>query len=503
MDGGGRYLQPMTAYPAGVAVARAASAAEAALRPSRRPPPQELFACRRGVRRRSAGAPLAQRLPRFLGSGLAVGFFRRRHRRRPVAGRPSRRLHPRLRRAASCAGPPRRPRAREGDDLRHRRRCARTRFSRRPGSIRRLSLAVPRRERGARAPRNAFRWSSRASVRKLYPNELVITPHRARAARPLAAQRRTVRHRRRRHGHRPDAGRALRRPALVVGEQAPTRATRNTSRFIEAAGPLKNRIRAGTLVVRAGAGRSRWTTAWTCACRSCGAADALARLVKLEREQKILEKDVLADRSAHGRSGRRPPHGRGGRRPAPRHSRRNQCAARGSTHESLGSRFDAAPEAALRAQERDPVGARCRHEQGRLRRRGTAAGRRGRVAARPHPCGAHPRHRPSAFRRASRAASSSISKRPKSAIRQAVHAAERMAKVEIQSVIVNLTGGRLGSEHFEAHVPVRGAVGAGDVHRVLDAASEPRPAPAAAPSCTLCRPDSRSMRRTTSSTLPA
>jgi cell division protein FtsA len=58
-----------------------------------------------------------------------------------------------------------------------------------------------------------------------------------------------------------------------------------------------------------------------------------------------------------------------------------------------------------------------------------------------------------------------------SAIRQAVHAAERMAKVEIQSVIVNLTGGRLASEHFEAHVPVRGAVGSGDVHRVLDAAS--------------------------------
>jgi cell division protein FtsA len=58
-----------------------------------------------------------------------------------------------------------------------------------------------------------------------------------------------------------------------------------------------------------------------------------------------------------------------------------------------------------------------------------------------------------------------------SAIRQAVHAAERMAKVEIQSVIVNLTGGRLASEHFEAHIPVRGAVGSGDVHRVLDAAS--------------------------------
>src|ERR1700712_1110952 len=57
------------------------------------------------------------------------------------------------------------------------------------------------------------------------------------------------------------------------------------------------------------------------------------------------------------------------------------------------------------------------------------------------------------------------------AIRQAVHAAERMAKVEIQSVIVNLTGGRLGSEHFDAQVPVRGAVSSSDVHRVLDVAS--------------------------------
>ncbi|MGA0597099.1 cell division protein FtsA [Enterovirga sp. CN4-39] len=57
-------------------------------------------------------------------------------------------------------------------------------------------------------------------------------------------------------------------------------------------------------------------------------------------------------------------------------------------------------------------------------------------------------------------------------IRQAIHAAERMAKVEIQSVIVNLTGGRLASHHFEANVPVRaGMVSAADVHRVLETAS--------------------------------
>ena len=72
---------------------------------------------------------------------------------------------------------------------------------------------------------------------------------------------------------------------------------------------------------------------------------------------------------------------------------------------------------------------------------------------------------------ASRAASIVDLEAAETAIRQAVHAAERMAKVEIQSVIVNLTGGRLGSEHFDAQVAVRGAVGAGDVHRVLDAAS--------------------------------
>jgi cell division protein FtsA len=58
------------------------------------------------------------------------------------------------------------------------------------------------------------------------------------------------------------------------------------------------------------------------------------------------------------------------------------------------------------------------------------------------------------------------------AIRQAIHAAERMAKVEIQSVIVNLTGGRLGSQHFEANVGVRsGPVTSSDLHRALEAAS--------------------------------
>lgn len=58
------------------------------------------------------------------------------------------------------------------------------------------------------------------------------------------------------------------------------------------------------------------------------------------------------------------------------------------------------------------------------------------------------------------------------AIRQAVHAAERMAKVEVQSVIVNMSGGRLASQHYEAHVGVRtGTVTGADVERALETAS--------------------------------
>ncbi len=57
-------------------------------------------------------------------------------------------------------------------------------------------------------------------------------------------------------------------------------------------------------------------------------------------------------------------------------------------------------------------------------------------------------------------------------IRRAVDQAERSAKVEIASVILSVTGGRLGSESFAASVRVPGsAVEGGDIARVLDAAS--------------------------------
>ena len=59
-----------------------------------------------------------------------------------------------------------------------------------------------------------------------------------------------------------------------------------------------------------------------------------------------------------------------------------------------------------------------------------------------------------------------------SAIRLAVDAAERMSGVELESVIVNLSGGRLSSRLFAAKIATQGkAVGEYEVHRVLEAAS--------------------------------
>ena len=57
------------------------------------------------------------------------------------------------------------------------------------------------------------------------------------------------------------------------------------------------------------------------------------------------------------------------------------------------------------------------------------------------------------------------------AIRLAVDAAERMAKAQVESVIVANHGGRLGSAYFHAHVPVVRGVSENDIHRVLEATS--------------------------------
>jgi cell division protein FtsQ len=79
---------------------------------------------------------------------------------------------------------------------------------------------------------------------------------------------------------------------LVVGDQANKRAATYVA-LLEAAGPLRSQIRAGMLV----SGR-RWTlkmeNGLDVRLPEENAAEAVARLARLEREQHILDKDVLA-----------------------------------------------------------------------------------------------------------------------------------------------------------------------------------------------------------------
>ncbi len=79
---------------------------------------------------------------------------------------------------------------------------------------------------------------------------------------------------------------------LVVGEDANLR-TGDYLALLEAAGPLRARVIAGTLV-----SSRRWTlkidNGVDVRLPETGAAAAMARLVKLDQEQKILDKDVIA-----------------------------------------------------------------------------------------------------------------------------------------------------------------------------------------------------------------
>jgi cell division protein FtsQ len=131
-----------------------------------------------------------------------------------------------------------------------------------------------------------------AAVRKLYPSELVVTlverePHalwqREGELFVIAADGTVI--------DRMQDGRFVDLP-LVVGEDANGR-TKEYLALLDAAGPLKARIKAGTLV----SGR-RWNLKFDngvdVRLPDVGAGAAIARLIKLEREQKILEKDVLA-----------------------------------------------------------------------------------------------------------------------------------------------------------------------------------------------------------------
>ncbi len=293
MDGGGRFAQPLTAGFPGRAAARAATF-DALVPPF--PFPSALVMrvlparWTRPKRRRSVAVPLESRVPRFLGTGLTLGFFgvvtvvglaagghlvdfEERH------GAP----HHALARMAGLgldhvkiAGV---------DQLRASEVLAAAGIDGRT-SLAFLSVNEVR-ERLARIP-----LVKSASVRKLYPNELVLTltertPHaiwQRDGELFIVAE----------DGTAIDLLEDDRFNALpfVVGEQANAR-TKDYIALLDAAGPLRHRIRAGTLV----SGR-RWTlkmdNGLDVRLPEIGAAEALARLVKLEREQRILDKDVLA-----------------------------------------------------------------------------------------------------------------------------------------------------------------------------------------------------------------
>lgn len=131
-----------------------------------------------------------------------------------------------------------------------------------------------------------------ASVRKLFPRELVVAlverqPHavwQINGELSVVAADGTVidRMRDERFAHLP----------FVVGEGANGRVEEYLA-LLEAAGPLKSRIRAGTLV----SGR-RWTLKMTngldVRLPEQDVAAALGRLAKLQAEQRILDKDALA-----------------------------------------------------------------------------------------------------------------------------------------------------------------------------------------------------------------
>jgi cell division protein FtsQ len=285
MDGGGRYLQPMTASPAGVGSARVASSGWGHSASRLRSTPFPRF-----TRRRPGSVAIERRLPRFLGTGLTLGFFavvvsaglwhgghleefRLKH------GEPhhavARAMHLGLERVTiSGIAQMREPEVLAAAGLSP------------LVSLPFLSVGEVR-ERLERVP-----MIKSAAVRKLYPNELVVTlterePH---AIWQLNGELFIIAS----DGTVIDLMQDERFAdlPLVVGENANAH-TKDYLALLEAAGPLKSRIRAGTLV----SGR-RWTlkmdNGLDVRLPELNADEALARLVKLDREQKILDKDVLA-----------------------------------------------------------------------------------------------------------------------------------------------------------------------------------------------------------------
>jgi cell division protein FtsQ len=284
MDGGGRLLRPLTAGSPGGAGARASAP------PAPRFDRLFRFLARPRLRRRSVAVPLGQRLPRYLGTGLTLGFL-------VLSAGVGLAVGGHLQSFRDAFGEPHHLVARAlGLGIKQVTISGIVQLTEAEvldgaGVSERISLpflsAREARERLERVP-----LVRSASVRKLYPNELVVDlverePHALWQLHGelfvIAADGTVI--------DQPEDARFASLP-LVVGEGANAH-TRDYLALLEAAGPLKGRIRAGSLV----AGR-RWTlkmdNGLDVRLPEQGVAEALARLVKLEREQKILQKDVIA-----------------------------------------------------------------------------------------------------------------------------------------------------------------------------------------------------------------
>jgi cell division protein FtsQ len=285
MDGGGRLVRPLIAgAPAGAAVATSP------LSPV--PSPRFLrFLTRQKLRRgRSVAVPLDRRLPRFLGTGLVLGFLGLTTGTGLVLGGHVQSLR-------QTYGEPHHVLARafglgiERVTISGIAALTEAEVLHAAGISPRVSLPFLS-VRETRERLEALALVKSAAVRKLYPDELVVTLV-ERDAHALwqkngelfiiAADGTVV--------DTFEDPRFAYLP-LVVGEEA-NRHTKDYLALIEAAGPLKSRIRAGTLV----SGR-RWTlkmdNGLDVRLPEHGVKEALLRLIALEREQAILQKDVIA-----------------------------------------------------------------------------------------------------------------------------------------------------------------------------------------------------------------
>ncbi|PIK71974.1 cell division protein FtsQ/DivIB [Methylobacterium frigidaeris] len=293
MDGGGRFPEPLTA--AGYAGAEAGMPAPPpGTAPARGGPSRDSRLARvlprfLRPRRASVAVPIERRMPRHLGMGLAFGFFGLVAAAGFVSGggyaEVSARYGTPFDMAARALGFGLDKVTISGLVQLHSAEILKAAGIDQRNSLPLLSV-VDVRDRLSTVP-----LIGAVSVRKIYPRELLITLterepsalwQRNGEIAVIAADGTVIDQMR--------DGRFANLP-LVVGDEANLR-TKEYLALLEAAGPLKDRIRAGTLV----SGR-RWTLKLDgidVRLPEAGAREAVARLVKLEAESSVLEKDIIA-----------------------------------------------------------------------------------------------------------------------------------------------------------------------------------------------------------------